>query len=173
MDEVRLGLVGAGPWGANIVRTIAELPGMLLTRLASRNPRSRDLVGRKCAISTDWRDVAGARDLDGVIIATPPDTHFAIASMALSHQIPVLIEKPLTMNLGQAEKLLHLAGSRAVHVQVDHTHLYHPAFRKLKSLLPQLGSLEVIRGRAGKRGQSRADTPVLWDWGPHDLAMSR
>ena len=54
---LRLGLIGAGPWGRNYIRTLKGLDGVRLSRLASRNPDSAGLVGPDCTISEDWRDV--------------------------------------------------------------------------------------------------------------------
>ncbi len=168
---VRLGLIGAGPWGRNFINTVAATVGVALTRLASRNPASTDLVGPDCRISVDWRDVAKATDIDGVIIATPPALHGEMTAAALDAGLAVLVEKPLTLDPAQAQALLEQARRRAGVVLVDHIHLFSPAYRKLKTLAAGLGPVRAIRGEAGGWGPFRPDTTVLWDWGPHDLSM--
>ena len=70
--NLNLGLIGAGPWGHNYIRTIDGLDGITLACLASRNPESARLVGPGCKIHQDWREMIKTNDLNGVIIATPP-----------------------------------------------------------------------------------------------------
>lgn len=169
--EVRLGLVGAGRWGRNYIRTIAALPGMRMARLASRNPGSADLAPADCSIFADWREMLDPSALDGVIVATPPNTHAEIALQAISSGLPLLIEKPFTMNLAQAQLVRDQALERGVLVMVDHLHLFSPAYRALKSLRAACGQIRTIRTEAGNHGPYRPDAPVLWDWGAHDVAM--
>ena len=168
---VSLGLIGAGPWGRNYIRTVAAVEGVKLVRLASRNPESTRLVEPGCLISRQWREVAEARDIDGVIIASPPDLHAEMTARALDAGQAVLVEKPLTLDLAQARNLLRLAERCGGFVLVDHIHLFHPAYRRLKALAGDLGPPRRVRGWAGNRGPFRRDTPVLWDWGAHDVAM--
>ena len=168
---IRLGLIGAGRWGRNYINTIAALESVRLVRLASRNPASRELVGPECEVSTDWRHFIDAGNLDGVIVATPPSLHAEMTIAAVAAGIPVLVEKPLTLELREAIALRDEVRSRNGLVMVDHTHLFHPAFEELKRQAPRLGTIRAIEAEAGARGPYRADVPVLWDWGPHDVAM--
>lgn len=171
---LRLGLIGAGHWGRAFIRTVGGIDGVVLTRLASRNPHSRDRVGAQCVIDTDWRAVVRARDLDGVIIATPPDSHAEVTHAAISAGLPVLVEKPVTLDRAQAAALLEAAEAARAIVLVDHIHLFSPAYRELKSRVADAGGAEVVRAinsQAGGPGPYRHHTPALWDWGPHDAAM--
>lgn len=168
---IRLGLIGAGRWGRNYIKTIAALDSVRLVRLGSRNPASRGLVGPECEISADWRRCIGAGDLDGVIIATPPSLHAEMTIAAVIAGIPVLVEKPLTLGLSEATALRNEVRARNGLVMVDHTHLFHPAYEELKLQAPRLGKIRAIEAEAGSRGPYRVDVPVLWDWGPHDVAM--
>src|SRR5229473_890850 len=102
---VRLGLIGAGRWGRNYLRTIAATPGVRLARLASRNPDSVRLAPADCAVTPDWRDLLDRNALDGVIIATPAALHAEMALAAMDAGLPVLVEKPLTMDIAQARAL--------------------------------------------------------------------
>jgi len=168
---IRLGLIGAGRWGRNYIRTIAALDGVRLTRLASRNPASAGWVGPGYVISADWRQVIGAGGIEGVIIATPPSLHAQMTIAAVAAGIPVLVEKPLTLGLAEAARLREQVRTRNGLVMVDHTHLYHPAFEELKRHVAALGMIREIEAEAGNQGPYREDVPVLWDWGPHDIAM--
>lgn len=173
MEEpaLKLGLIGAGRWGRVYINALKTIDGVRLGRLCSANPKSAALVGSDCEIVSDWTAVAEAVDLDGVIIATPPGLHAEMARAAIEAGNPVLIEKPLTMDIDEAVDLLAFAEQSGAIALIDHTHLYHPAYRELKRLGLGLGPIHAIRGGAGNRGPFRKETPVLWDWGAHDVAM--
>jgi len=170
-QPLRMGLIGVGPWGRNYIRTIAGLAELKLARVASRNAQTQVLVPRGCAISTDWREVARAADIDGIIVATPPSTHAEITLAAIEAGRPVLVEKPLTLGVASAESIVAAAAARPVLVMVNHVHLFHPAYRALKRAVAAHGPVRAIHARAGDRGPYRRDVPMLWDWGPHDVAM--
>ena len=110
--SLNLGLIGAGPWGRNYIDTIRALDGVALTRLASRNPESAALAGPDCEITGDWRKMLAAGDLDGVIIATPPALHAEMTLAAIDRGVAVLVEKPMTLNLAEAEIVLERAQSQ-------------------------------------------------------------
>lgn len=166
----RLGLIGVGRWGSNYVRTIQDSQHAVLARVSTERSDVSRLVGPTCHVDRRWQSLIDSGDLDGVIIATPTRLHFTMAHYALSRGLPVLIEKPLTMDVSEARALRELALERDIPMLVDHVYLYHPAYRALRHELGERVPLR-IDGRAGNAGPLRPDTPVLWDWGPHDLAM--
>lgn len=168
---VRLGLAGAGAWGRNYIRTISGFTNVRLACVASRNAETVKIVPPGCSVVADWHELLDPRLVDGVIIATPPQSHAELGMAAMDRKLPVLIEKPLTMNVAEARALRAKALEKRVIAMVDHTQLFHPAYRKLKSLLPQFGAIQELRSEAGRVGPFRPNTPVLWDWGPHDVAM--
>ena len=167
---LRIGLVGAGRWGRNVIRTLARLPGVELASVASRNAQTDGVMPARCRRFEDWRDMIHAGGLDGLVIATPPDSHAEIALEALGAGLPLLIEKPLTQNIAQAHQIAQAAERADCHVQVDHIHLFSPAFRRLVIEARAQGPVRLT-SRAGNRGLYRPDSPVLWDWLSHDLAM--
>jgi len=171
---IRLGLIGAGPWGQNYIKTITGsggLDGVTLARLASRNPQSAGLVDGDCQISENWRDLLDVGDLDGVIIATPPQHHAEMTLAAIDAGIAVLVEKPMTFSTTEAEAVLSAATAKDAIVRVNHIHLYSAAWQALKREAASLGPLKAISTVVGGPGPNRADVPVLWDWGSHDVAM--
>jgi predicted dehydrogenase len=168
---LRLGLAGAGKWGRNFIRTIAGIGELRLARIASRNPQTPELAPPGCRVVEDWRDLMDASAVDGVIVATPPASHAEIARAAILAGIPVLIEKPLALSSADARAIRDLAIERKVLALVDHTHLFSPAFRALKALAARHGGVREIHSEAGNHGPYRPDVSVLWDWGPHDVAM--
>ena len=170
-SPLRLGLVGAGRWGRIYIKTLNRLDGVSLVRLASSNSESPTLVHKECHISADWQDVTGADDLDGVIIATPPTLHAEMTRAAIAASNPVLVEKPLTLDVDEAAALLDDAEQQRAIVHVDHIHLYHPAFRALKNVGKALGPVLAIHGASGDWGPFRQASSILWDRGSHDIAM--
>ncbi len=168
---MRLGLVGAGRWGKRYISTISRMEGLTLAHLASANPESAKLIPSSCRLSSDWHAVTADRTLDGIILATPPATHLEIAHAAIGNCLPVLVEKPMTLSVAEARSLVDHARRSDVLVMVGHTHVFSSAFRQLKSRGDSLGPLLWTQSAGGNRGPFRPDTPVLWDWGPHDIAM--
>lgn len=171
MDRtLQLGLVGAGRWGRNYIRTISEIPGIRLAAVASGNPETKALVPAGCRVTADWKDLLGD-GVDGVIVASPPSSHFKILRAAVEAGCAVMVEKPLVQSRSDLEKLKTLLASVQTTIIVDHTHLFHPAFERLRELAKAHGPIRSIHASAGNIGPYRSNTPVLWDWGPHDIAM--
>lgn len=168
---IKLGLIGAGRWGRNYIRTIAGMQGVRLDLVASQNPETAKLVPEGCRVVSDWMTVAQAPGIQGLIIASPSSLHAEMAKPAIEVGLPVLIEKPITLSFAEASQLNLLAKERSSYVMVDHTHLFSPAFKALKELGYHLSHLKALWGEAGNYGPFRKDAGVLWDWGSHDVAM--
>lgn len=168
---LNIGLIGAGRWGRRYIKTLDSMPGARLARLASRNSESQLLAPSGCAITPNWYEIAEDSSLDGVIIAVPPSLHAEVAEVAMASGIPVLIEKPMTLSLAEAQRLVNISESTQSLIIVGHTHLFSEAFRTLKQHAQKLGPLQKIRSSAGNWGPCRAGIPMLWDWAPHDIAM--
>ncbi|MBI3445268.1 MAG: Gfo/Idh/MocA family oxidoreductase [Magnetospirillum sp.] len=165
MSPVRLGLVGFGRWGRVLMANMEHHPQVCPAALASRQADAPVPPG--CHVVAHWRQLL-EMELDGLVVAAPPAVHAEIALAAMERALPLLIEKPLTLSVAEAQALA-AAGNGLV--MVDHIHLFSPAWRRLKQLAPDLGPVRSLAGVAGNHGPYRADTPVLWDWGAHDVAM--
>lgn len=170
--SIRLALVGAGPWGQKLIAALARLPGVELRAVASRNPATRSLVAKDCAVTADWRALARDSAIEGVAIATPPALHAEMALVFLAAGKAVFVEKPLALDPASAEAVLVRAKQAGVVAMTNHVHLFHPAYVELKRQLPAFGPIHGIRTRGGRRGPFRTEVPVLWDWGPHDVAFA-
>ena len=125
---IKLALIGAGRWGKCFISTINQMAEVELVALISSKPENSVLVPNTCRVVADWRDIISSEDIEGVIVATPPATHFHIAKAAIKAGKPVLIEKPVTMDVQQAEDLLKLSRRMDVPVLVDHIHLFSAAY---------------------------------------------
>ena len=168
---MRVGVIGAGRWGRNIIRTLRGMPTVEVSCVASRNPATRNLVDPGCVVEHDWRMLLRHRGLTAVVVAAPPALHAEMTAETISAGLPVFVEKPLACDVSEAERLLDLVSVKGGYVLVDHVHLFSPAYRALRARLPAIGSITQLRAAAGGWGPFRADTPVLWDWGPHDAAF--
>ncbi|MEK7287444.1 MAG: Gfo/Idh/MocA family oxidoreductase [Elusimicrobiota bacterium] len=169
--RVRLGLIGAGRWGRAYIKSIALMPDAVLARVSSRNPQTSALVGPSCKVTDNWQALLRSGDLDGVIVATPPGLHGRMTIEAIENNIPVLVEKPLTLNLAEARDVLKMAVSRQALVLTEHTYLFHPAYQILKERRQDFGRLKKIKTVSGNYGPFRKDAPPLWDWASHDIAV--
>ena len=169
---VNVGLLGAGAWGQHFITAIDNHPDVRLAAVASRNSATPSLVDPACAVVGEWRELVAMEGIDGVIVATPPSTHAEIATAALEAGRPPLVEKPLAMDVAEAETLSLLSGELGVPVLVDFIHLFNPAWPALKARLDDIGDVLHLHGVAGRVGPFRVDTPPLWDWAPHDLALA-
>ena len=148
---LNIGLVGRGRWGANIERTLKTFDDVVLVAID--------------------KDTTPPEGLDGVCIATPSATHFAIALPFIEKGSATFIEKPLTTLVADAEKLRDASRASGALVHVGHIHLYNPAFLKVLEILPSIGRVESILCE-GMNNNPRTDSSVLWDWLPHDLSMA-
>jgi len=167
---IRLGLIGLGQWGRNYIHTIRSVPGVRLERIAAYSERPKPPVPG-VPYSSDWRELVHSANVDAVIIATPPHLHAEMARECLISGKPALIEKPLTLDLASAQETLALARKCKVTLLVNHIHLFNAAWHIFKSAVRQAGEVHRIETIAGRWGPFRPDVSVLWDWGPHDIAM--
>ena len=171
--KLRLGLIGAGKWGKNYIKTIKKSDCFDLVSLSSRNPDIRKTLDSNCKLFYKWEDLIAYGKIDGLIISSPPSTHFEIITKALRSQIPIIVEKPLTINSLEANQIFKLANTtlNSPIVLVDHIYLYDPIFRLLEKKSKEYGSLIKINSIGGSKGPFRKDVRALWDWAPHDISM--
>lgn len=169
---VNLGLIGAGRWGRNYIRTVERLPGVRLAAVASRNPETQTRVGPSVQVVREWKSILDL-GLDGLILAVPPTVQPEIALRAIEAGLPLLLEKPMALDPVLAREIVSQAQARDVYVSVNHIYLHHPAFIQLKRCLAETGErITVIRTHSGNHGPFRTEWDALWDWGPHDVAMA-
>lgn len=170
---MKVAVIGAGAWGRNIIRNLAELDALG----AICDPDEDKLVVfaaeyPEAATYTDWRRML-ASDIPAVAIATPTPLHYEMAEAALEAGKDVYVEKPLTHSSEQARALTELAAERGRVLMVGHLLLYQPAVSWIKEYLStgELGDLYGIRHERLTLGRARSAENVLWDIGVHDIAV--
>jgi predicted dehydrogenase len=169
---MRIGLIGLGRWGKNYLTLLSKLPEIEFVHAAGRLNQKPDAKEFPNILFTEnWLEVCHDTSLNGIIIASPPKTHYEIAKLAIELGTPVLVEKPFTLCPKQTLALSKLSRNNGVLCMVNYTHLFSPAYRDLKSNIVRSGKINSIFSEGFSSGPYRTNVPVLWDWGSHELSM--
>ena len=169
---IHFGLIGAGRWGRNYVGTIDPLAGIELAWVVDPDPTLNVEIETALPVFDNWDTAIRSKSVDGVIIASPPQCHEEGIRTAVAKGLPVLVEKPLVQSAQAARDLVAFVEARGGYVLVNHIYLFHPGYRELKRTGPRSGPVTRLQSVGGDWGPFRPETPVLWDWGPHDVALS-
>lgn len=173
---VRIAIIGYGYWGKNLVRNFFSQPDCTLALVADTDPsRLRSLRQLYPGIATtyDIEEVFTNPAIDAVVIATPVFTHYLLAKRALVAGKHVLVEKPMTASVMEAEELIELAERKGKLLMVDHTFLYTGAVERIKHMIDssELGKVNYIDSTRINLGLFQSDINVLWDLAPHDVSI--
>ncbi len=176
-DNIRVGIIGCGYWGPNLIRNFHEVPeagvaAICDLRVERLNPFLKKIPGVK--ITADYKELLKDPAIDAVVVATPISMHYPIASEALRAGKHVLVEKPLTGTVKEGVSLVRLAHLRKKILMVGHTFEYHPAVVKISELLKagELGEVQYIDSIRVNLGLYQLDNRnVIWDLAPHDIAI--
>ncbi len=173
---INLGIIGYGYWGPNLVRNFASNRHFQVTSVADNRAERLALVTRQypaIVTTTDSGELLRNPAIDAVAIATPVFTHFDFARTALMNGKHVLLEKPMTSSLAEAEELISLAASKGLSLMVDHTFLYTGAVRKIRQLIDEdvIGRVQYLDSTRINLGLFQPDINVLWDLAPHDISI--
>ena len=178
MSDTKIGVIGAGNWGKNHVRTLHEMSA--LGAVVELDPSLRE------SLVSDYPDAViydnletvlsggeGVPDCSGFVIATPAHVHYPIGMQCLEAGKGVLIEKPMTLDSVESEKLVEAAEEAGQILMVGHLLLFQPAVQAIKKYLDsgELGTLHTLHQARSKLGRARAVEAVMWSFGVHDLAV--
>jgi predicted dehydrogenase len=175
-DVIRVGVIGYGYWGPNIVR---NFHGQDRSRVVMVCDQSANAIRRirqsypDMHVATDPDELLTSTDIDAVAIVTPVHTHFALAKKALENGKHVFIEKPFTSTSAQAEILIELAERKNLKIMVDHTFLFTGVVKRMRQLIDEgvLGDLYYYDSTRVNLGLLQHDVNVIWDLAPHDLSI--
>jgi predicted dehydrogenase len=176
-DAVRVGLIGYGYWGPNLLRNIHEARGINCLIVADHDPARLEAVAARypsVETTTDADHLLTHKSIDAVLIATPVATHYGLARRALELGKHVLVEKPMTAEVEQAEDLVRIAEQHHLALMVDHVFVYSAPVRKMRELLTsgELGDLLFVDSVRINLGLFQKDVNVVWDLAPHDLSIA-
>ena len=172
---MKIGIVGLGYWGPNLIRNFlsnekvkkvicCDLINARLKIIESRFPGIQ--------LTNDFNDLLKF-DCDAIVIATPVNTHYKLAKMALESGKHVWVEKPYTSNSEQAIELNEIGQKNNLNIFVDHTFIYTGAVKKIKELVDsgELGNILYFDSVRINLGLFQHDVNVIWDLAPHDLSI--
>ena len=171
--ELRFGVIGWGYWGPKIARNLDSLPNASVARVADLDARRLASIQQPWTQTTTEIEEVLRSDVDAVVIATPVRTHYSLAKRALLSGKHVLVEKPLTASVAEAEELVALSHKVDRILMVGHTFEYSPAVNELRKLVQSgaLGKIYSIEAERVNLGLFRHDINVIWDLAPHDISI--
>jgi predicted dehydrogenase len=175
-ETLRVGVIGYGYWGPNIVR---NFHGQEKSRVVSICDKSTTSLRRAhdshphIHLTANCEELLTAPDVDMVAVVTPVWTHFELAKKALQNGKHIFVEKPFTCTTAQAEELIELADRKNLQIMVDHTFLFTGAVKRMRELIDDgtLGDLYYYDSTRVNLGLFQHDVNVIWDLAPHDLSI--
>lgn len=173
---IRLGVIGYGYWGPNLVRNFNQVSGAQVVAVSDLNPERLALVANRhptIATSSDAQAIFDDPSIDAVVIATPVATHFDLGMRALRARKHILIEKPLATSSEEGLGLIREARRQDRVLMVDHTFIYTGAVCKIHDLVKngELGQIYYYDSVRVNLGLFQHDVNVLWDLAVHDLSI--
>lgn len=173
-NSPEIAVIGAGYWGKNLVRNFHQLGALRL--ICDKNEMTLAPfkgLNQKVEVSLSLHDAFSRADVQGVAIATPAETHFAIAREALLSGKHVYVEKPMVLIEEEGQELIAIARDRNLKLMVGHLLQYHPVFMRLKDLADagELGRINYIYSHRLNLGKIRREENILWSFAPHDISM--
>jgi len=170
--KIPTAVIGCGHWGKNLVRNFSEL-GVLAALCEGDNARATELSEHYNVPALTMDEIATNPEIQAVAIATPAATHADVAEKMLNAGKHVFVEKPLAVNVEDAERLCALQKKYDKTLMVGHLLQYHSAFLKLREMAEagDLGRLRYIYSNRLNLGKIRREEDILWSFAPHDISM--
>ncbi|MBI4008829.1 Gfo/Idh/MocA family oxidoreductase [Candidatus Roizmanbacteria bacterium] len=173
---IKIGVIGYGYWGPNLVRNFFELPDCQVEKVADLRQERLTLLKKhypSVEVSSDIDDILKDPQIDAVVVATPVTSHFLLGEKVLKAGKHVLVEKPMAASYIEALKLVELAKKRKKVLMVDHTFLYTDAVRKIKQFIDdgQIGRVNYFDSTRTNLGLFQKDINVMWDLAAHDISI--
>ncbi|MFI5395853.1 MAG: Gfo/Idh/MocA family protein [Candidatus Binatia bacterium] len=175
MSTLRTGIIGSGYWGEKLLRVFRSIDGVQVQAVCDADPRRRAAIDGDLRFFTTSAELLRCEDIDAVLVATPPSSHYALAREVLAAGKHCWVEKPLAMRAAEARELVEAARRRRVTLFVDETFLYDPLLQQAKSWIDagRLGQLYHLSFERLGMGRIRRDSNVWWNSAPHDLSILR
>jgi len=165
-------VIGCGYWGKNLVRTFAQV-GALAAVVDPDPSTAAALAEQHDTQSRSLEEVLADPDVDAVAIAAPAKDHAELALASLRAGKHTFVEKPLALDVAEAEQVVAEARDRGLTLMVGHLLQYHPAFLALRQMVQDgvLGELRYVYSNRLNLGRIRREENILWSFAPHDLSM--
>jgi predicted dehydrogenase len=176
MNNLRVGVIGCGYWGPNLIRNFIEIPTADLVIIADLQQKNLDRMTDRFPqiphTTQDYKELF-EMDLDAIVVATPPQTHAKLVTECLEQGHHVLVEKPITLDVNEAEALVRVAEENDRILMVGHTFEYNSSVRALKQMIDsgELGDIYYIDAVRASLGLFQTHANVMWDLAPHDISI--
>ena len=158
--DFRIGIIGAGAHGERYVRHgLRDVPGLTVTALCRRDRAAGEGLAARYGVRYLPEAAALVADpqVDGVVVCTPPSSHAALAALVLDAGKPLLLEKPMTGTLAEAERLAALDAGAASPLFLGQSLRWNPVIARARELWPRLGRVHLVR-----LAQRLAPTELEW-----------
>ncbi|MBI3872246.1 MAG: Gfo/Idh/MocA family oxidoreductase [candidate division Zixibacteria bacterium] len=174
-QTVRVGCIGLGAWGKNLLREFSRTPGAVVAMACDPAAAARDRAQAQhpgIPLTNSASELLRS-DLDAVVVATPPGSHYELASAAIAGGKDVFVEKPLVLDVPSGERLVSQADAQGSILMVGHIMEYHPAVNWLKGYIADggLGNVYYVYSTRVNLGQLRDNENAMWSLAPHDISM--
>ena len=168
----RIAVLGCGYWGSNHIRTLKSL-GALRAVSDANSARAEGFASEQDCLAIEPDALFDRDDIDAIVMALPPQFHAEAAIRAVNAGKDVLVEKPIALNVADAERSVAEARRNKRVFMVGHVLRFHPAFEQLKTLIDtgELGEVKYIHSHRLGLGKFHTENDALWDLAPHDLSM--
>jgi predicted dehydrogenase len=175
MSTVKIGVIGAGYWGPNLIRNFSQLPQADLRMVCDLQQERLDHIQSRfpeVQTSRNYLDLIHS-DVEAVVVATPVSTHYPLVKACLQAGKHVLVEKPLACNSAEGEEMVDLAYQMGRVLMTGHTFLYNPAVIAVRELIEsgEIGQVYYVNGTRVNLGLYQPDINVMWDLAPHDISI--
>lgn len=173
---MKIGVVGYGYWGPNLVRNFLGLEEISSVSIADVNQDRLKVANKRhsgCYLTTNYDELLNDTYIEAIAISTPVESHYYLAKKALEAGKHVLVEKPLASSVEQAKELLDIADRKRRILMVDHTFVYTGAVRKMKEIIDKgtIGNVIYYDSSRVNLGLFQKDVNVVWDLAPHDISI--
>ena len=173
---LKVGIVGCGYWGPNLVRNFVSLSGCKVVKMCDLDQsRLSHLQSLYPALETtrDFNEIINDTDIDAVVIATPVRFHFEMAKASLEAGKHTFVEKPMTSSVAESKELVEIADTKKLTLMVGHTFIYSAPVRRIKAIIDsgELGEVQYISCQRLNLGLFQKDINVAWDLAPHDISI--
>ncbi|MGH2574102.1 MAG: Gfo/Idh/MocA family protein [Ignavibacteria bacterium] len=173
---IKLGIIGCGYWGANLVRNFHQIDDCILKTVAEISPERQEFIKENyedVRVVSDYNELLNDDDIKAVVIATLPGNHYSIAKKSLENRKHTFVEKPLALSSSEATELVNLAEKFNKVLMVGHTVIYNEAIKRVKEIIEsgELGKIYYAYASRLNLGKVRSDVNVMWNFAPHDISV--
>lgn len=175
-NKLRIGVVGYGYWSPKVMNGFKNVKECDLYAICEKDKNKWEAISSQypsIKIFLNFEELVKDPQIDAIVITTTVSSHYRIAKASLLAGKHVLVEKPMTEEVWQAEELNNLAKKKNRVLMVDHTFLYMPSVRALKKVVDsgELGEVHSVVGTRANLGLVQKDIDVVADLAPHDFSI--